>query len=161
MFSQDVDWIQVELAAKALCEFRHHACAGSRLVHLVHPRPVSWSSIAAVLSEDLSVPLVPYADWLAKLEARAGAHAGQSKAGDAHLRVEDLKEIPALRLLSFYQALKLGNDEEGNALDFPRLDTSCAVAASPTLADPQVHQVTSEIVKEWLKSWRAGGDLDA
>lgn len=106
-----------------------------------------------MVSEELSVPLISYDEWLTKLEARAGTL--------PDLRVEDLEEVPALRLLSFYRALKHGHKEGGNALGFPRLDTSCAVAASPTLADPRVPQITSDIVKGWLKSWRAGGGLHA
>ena len=70
---QDVDWIPVELAAKALCDFRQPDGVGFRLVHLVHPRPVPWSSIAAVVAQELSAQLVPYDVWLSKLEARACA----------------------------------------------------------------------------------------
>ena len=106
-----------------------------------------------MVSEELSVPLISYDEWLTKLEARAGTL--------PDLRVEDLEEVPALRLLSFYRALKHGYKEGGNALGFPELETSCAVAASPTLADPRVPQITSDIVKGWLKSWRAGGGLHA
>ncbi|KZT66300.1 acetyl-CoA synthetase-like protein [Daedalea quercina L-15889] len=159
--SRDVDWIPVEIAAKVICEFRYGDNASTQIAHLVHSRPVAWSSIATVVSQELSVPLLTYEEWLAKLESRAGTHPDQIDSGhggtEKHLSMEILQEVPALRLLPFFRALGQGQRGEGNALGFPKLDTSNAVAASPTLADLGVAQVTPDVVERWLDSWRKNG----
>lgn len=43
------------------------------VVNVVHPHPVSWNDVFTAVKGALGnrLPLVPYADWLEKLEARA------------------------------------------------------------------------------------------
>lgn len=59
---------------------------------LVHPTPISWNTVFKRFSELLDVPLVPYAEWLQKLEAQ--------------LTVQG-SELHALRLLNIYKNIKL------------------------------------------------------
>lgn len=41
------------------------------MINVVHPRPVSWDHILKLINDALGaqLPMVPYGDWLAKLEA--------------------------------------------------------------------------------------------
>jgi len=66
----DITWIPLDLAAKALAAFRQ-APSSVPVVHLVHPRAVSWHSLAAPIAQKLSVSLVPYNDWLTHSEGVA------------------------------------------------------------------------------------------
>lgn len=50
------------------------------LLNVVHPRPALWSDVLGAINSALGtqLPSVPYAQWLAKLEA-LGAHAGSAQ----------------------------------------------------------------------------------
>ena len=39
------------------------------VTNVVHPHPVPWSAIADALSKQLSLPIVPYKQWLRAVEA--------------------------------------------------------------------------------------------
>ena len=43
------------------------------LVNFVHPRPVSWKTVFQAISDALpqKLPLVPFSDWLAKVDEAA------------------------------------------------------------------------------------------
>ncbi|PCH42369.1 acetyl-CoA synthetase-like protein [Wolfiporia cocos MD-104 SS10] len=62
-----VPWIPLDIAAAALVDFRK-ASNPTHTVHLAHPRPVSWDLLAEAVAAEFSVPLVPYAEWLSRLE---------------------------------------------------------------------------------------------
>ncbi|CCL99492.1 uncharacterized protein FIBRA_01510 [Fibroporia radiculosa] len=63
-----VAWIQLNIAAAALTELRYSSSM-THTVHLVHPCPASWGTLAAVVARVFDVPLVLYVEWLARLEA--------------------------------------------------------------------------------------------
>lgn len=53
------------------------------LVNVVHPQPVPWTVVLGAIDHALSaqLPLIPYAQWFAKLEAvAAGASSAQLEA---------------------------------------------------------------------------------
>ncbi|EGN93439.1 hypothetical protein SERLA73DRAFT_172085 [Serpula lacrymans var. lacrymans S7.3] len=151
---KQVSWIPLDIAASAFIDF----CTASkfpskRIVHLIHPRPVRWSSLAAVLSSEFSVPLVPYTEWLSRLE---------QEAVDAEDNSSDLKVtgyIRALRLQSFFKhiATKTASSE---AFGFDSFDTREAIALSSQLANPALRQLGREDVKNWLGYWRNKGLLE-
>ncbi|KAH9840963.1 uncharacterized protein C8Q71DRAFT_854811 [Rhodofomes roseus] len=146
-----VDWIQLDVAGAAVADFRK--LSRSSFVHLVHPRPVPWSAVAETISAELSVDLVPYEEWLAKLEQHDAVSV------DERNEVEHLRAFPALRLLPFFKSIPkaLGS----LALGFSALDVAQAVSASPTLANPMLRQVGEGDVKKWLAYWRKVGLLTA
>lgn len=144
--------------AAALVDFRK-APESTRVVHLIHPRPVSWSSLAGVVSSMLSVPLVPYTDWLAKLEQAASSLSQSEDSGETQGdSIDLLRDLRAVRLLSFFKAIKT-NSLDGEALGFPHIDITQAVAASTTLSDPELHQLDAGDVARWLGYWRKVGLL--
>jgi hypothetical protein len=122
----------------------------SRIVHLVHPKPTPWSQLAAVLWSELSVPLVPYHEWLSKLE-----HTAISQGGNAHTAPDTLA---ASRLINFYRSIALKMDGTENPLEafgFPCLSTEHAVNTSSTLV--KLEPLSDGDVKAWLAYWRGIG----
>ncbi|OBZ76703.1 Linear gramicidin synthase subunit D [Grifola frondosa] len=95
----DVSWLPAYRASKALTEMRNSPYS---ILHLVHPNPVPWSSIIKMIAEDLSVPVVPYEEWLSALKNSL----------QEGLEVEQMQENPALRLLDFYGTVVIDEDKE-------------------------------------------------
>ncbi|KAL6303205.1 male sterility protein-domain-containing protein, partial [Sparassis latifolia] len=62
-----VAWLPVDIVTSALLDM-----VSSKIVepvlNLVHPRPVTWDSLFAPAAANLGVPLVPYSEWLGRLE---------------------------------------------------------------------------------------------
>jgi len=124
----------------------------SSLVHLVHPKPVPWASLASIVSQDLSVPLASYTEWLEKLE-----EAGNSNQSDnTDNGVEILRKIPALRLLPFYQSISAAQKNEGNAFGLPPLGCEEAVRLSKTMSDG-ILPLGEKDVRSWMRFWREVG----
>lgn len=146
---QGVNWIPLEITAGAVVDFRK-ASNATHTVHLVHPRPVSWHSLAVAVSAELSVPLVSFADWLAKLEKTAEAVAQSDRES------EMVRSLRALHLLPFFRGM--AEKQSGRmAMGLPDLSVSQAVAGSPTLADPNIRQLGEVDVKRWIAYWRKVG----
>ena len=59
------------------------ARAPPALLNLVHPRPARYDDLIGVFANELELPVVPYAEWLAALEAAPA----------------DPAALPALRIL--------------------------------------------------------------
>ncbi|PCH42381.1 hypothetical protein WOLCODRAFT_17681 [Wolfiporia cocos MD-104 SS10] len=131
-----VSWIPLDLAAAALVDFRR-ASNPAHTVHLVHPRPVSWHSIATQVVSEFSVPLVPYTYWLEQLEAtaRSSNHPDSDNA-------DTLETLHASRLLRLFRsfAKEVGTYSERSAMGMPNIKATRAIQASNTLADPHLRQ---------------------
>ena len=143
-------WVPAYEAARAFGEMRR---SSEPIVHLVHPRPVSWSTLLAPLAQELDIPLVPYAEWLSALE-------GSVERGSAE-EVEAMRLNPALRLLSFYKAH--GETTEGapdrEAMGLVFIATDKAVRVSESLA--RLPQLDEERARTWLEAWRKADFLSA
>lgn len=147
----------MDLAAQGLLEFLESDFNTSTITHLIHPRPTSWSSLASGLLQELSVSLVPFSEWLTKLEQFSITSNGHT-AGDR--QVELLRSIPALRILQFYQSLGTHVADSGrDAFGFPKFSLVNAKALSPSLANSNVPQLGVKDVKAWLGYWRKAGLL--
>ncbi|TFY82997.1 hypothetical protein EWM64_g1012 [Hericium alpestre] len=144
----DISWIQGDLAAAAVVDMRD---SPFNIVHLVHPRPVSWSNVFRHFSSALDLPLVPYTDWLARLDKSAE---GVSPLTDTN----DFKSNPALRLLDwFHSAWNDHGTGASEALGFPKLQTINAIKSSPMLADEHVARIGEKDVFQWVDYWKAVG----
>ncbi|TBU23410.1 acetyl-CoA synthetase-like protein [Dichomitus squalens] len=139
-----VTWFPAYEAAKAFAEMRR---SPESVLHLVHPHPVPWHALLAPIAEELGVPLVPYTQWLEKLE-------GSVEHGSAE-EVEAMKANPALRLLPFYkaQAGTMTPDREAMGLVF--ISTEKAVRVSESLA--KMPQLGAERARMWLAAWKRSG----
>lgn len=127
------------------------------VVHLYHPRPVPWTTIIRSaadalmpLTNDSALPLVSWAEWLAKLESYGS---------------EDVKRIPGLKLLPFYRGLARGDAQarslaeheasQREAVGFVTIATGKMQALSPTLHD--MNPMDPEDPKRWVAYWRSKG----
>jgi len=151
--ARPVNLIPFDIAAAAIVDFRS-ASNATHTVHLVHPRPVSWRSIATVIASELSVVLVPLDDWLAKLEQSARSLPKNDKERKARLR-----ELRAILLIPYFRSLTKAVTASRAALNWPDPDVTEAVKASPTLANPELRQIGAEDVRRWLEYWRKVGLL--
>ena len=116
-----------------------------QILHLVHPRPISWKSLITPIAEELKVTLVPYMEWLTALETVAERDS------------EAARENPVLRLLDFFRSSSPSKIMTPLALY--QLETKNAVGASQTLASmPEIGEAD---IKRWLAAWQASGFLPA
>jgi len=153
---REVTWLPVNVAASALVDFLE-APSSTPIVHLIHPRPVTWSTLAAILSSELSVPVVSYATWLEKVEKLALL--GVDGPTPAETQVTNLR---VLRLLPFFRSIAQQSDGLiRDAMGFPKLSASQAVVLSETLAESRILRISAEDVKQWLGYWRRAKLLHA
>ena len=106
---------------------------------LVHPNPISWNTVFNHFSKLLNVPLVPYAEWLQKLEDQ--------------LTVPDC-DLHALRLLNMYRNIKLewGFETEATLANVANENSK---NGSPSLGNAA--QLTTEDADRWMNYWRSIG----
>ncbi|KAI0062574.1 acetyl-CoA synthetase-like protein [Artomyces pyxidatus] len=140
-----VSWIPAPDAAAVMLELSD---SDERTLHLVHSRPVSFTSLVEPIARDLGVPLVPYDEWLRALES--------SLKDKAVSEVELMQRNPALRLLDFFRTARVGRNWE--PVGVARLATDKAVRASATLAK-KVPSLGEDHVRRWMAAWRASGFL--
>ncbi|KAF8878687.1 hypothetical protein CPB84DRAFT_1793984, partial [Gymnopilus junonius] len=151
-----VDWIPLDMAAKSLADFSFSRNLSlSTIIHLIHPRPTPWKSLANCIASDLSIPLVPFSQWLETLEQH-----GKSKSGD-HIEVDDMRRIPALRLLQFFKDMSVKIEDSPAAFGFPCLASEMGVGLSPTLSSMHIRQLDKTDVNRWLGYWRNVGFIKA
>lgn len=117
------------------------------VLQLLHPKPVSWTSIFDAVSKELNVPLVPIKEWLAALEEVA-----------LTATAADEQNIPGLKLMGYLRALGGGGGEGLEEFHgFEDLDTKCAQATSATMR--AMKPMDTEDVGKWIGYWRAAGYL--
>lgn len=148
-----VCWVSCVDAAGAVVDFLH---AKDNVVNLVHPRPVTWSSVMTLFSKYLNLPVVPFSEWMSDLKA---AHKELDAKATNPAAVKKLLDTnPALRLMSFFET---GEQRSGEpfteSMGIVRLDCSKAVAASKTLST--CGQVGEESVRRWVSHWKETGFL--
>ncbi|KAF8629924.1 hypothetical protein AX17_005548 [Amanita inopinata Kibby_2008] len=151
---KDVCFISSDLAAAAFADFCK-ADVGTNIVHLVHPRPVPWSKLASVFAKELDVQLVTLDEWLGQLETLAQS----TQLSHDKEEVEWRTKVPALEILGVFKSFVERSDKCMDALGLPRLSADQAMAASPTLSDPNLRQLDVESVMGWISYWRRTGFL--
>jgi hypothetical protein len=125
------------MAAEAIIDFLSGHTTG--IVHLVNPRPVPWRTLAAAICMELDVPLVPYTDWLSRLE---NAAKGRNHAAPV---------LRASRLLQFFQTVD-GHNSNVEAFGLPKLDMRRALHSSESLRRAG-RQLGAGDVTQWIKYW--------
>jgi hypothetical protein len=116
-----------------------------KIVHLINPQPVPWSTLGKGIAVELGVPLVPYTEWLAQLEKAAQIQ-------------ENSKSCRACRLLPFFRAQSRLAGGGPDAFGFPKLDMTNALSVSRSLRSMNCRLEVKD-AKEWLKYWRSVGLL--
>lgn len=123
------------LVAQAIVDFRRTSDE-LNYVHLVHPKPISWSSIATVLSTELQLKIIPYNIWLEKLENECSANPQMLNAA----------------FLPFFQVVTY-RDPGNEGFGVPDIDYEYAVQASRALQEAA--QVGKEDIRSWIEYWRS------
>ncbi|KAI0743085.1 acetyl-CoA synthetase-like protein [Daedaleopsis nitida] len=137
---EDLTWLAVDVVAAALQDFVA-APAREPALHLVSPRPVPWDAVFLPIAERLALPAVPYAEWVARLEASAAA----ARAG-AGVEGHDA----AHNLIAFFKSEGMG----GAAVP---LSTERAVRASKALAGAR--PIGKEDALRYVEFWAKVGHL--
>ncbi|OCH84204.1 putative polyketide synthase [Obba rivulosa] len=144
-----VSWIPVDVAAAAVVDLRH---ASDDTLHVVHPHPVGWATIMEPLASMLEVPLVPYVEWLSRLENIAA-----STTIGAQDRRSDHQSRNALKLVEFYR-LGMRNSDQRISTEsmglLPEVAFQKAVQASPTLQNPRLPSLQFHDIQRWVEYWR-------
>ena len=141
-----MSWFPAYEAAKAFTEMRN---SQEPILHLVHPRPVTWHSLITPIAAELNVPLVSYDEWLSALESSAAA-------GSAN-EVDAMAANPALRLLSFFQAQRGVLTAAREAMGLVQLLTEKSTKVSEALAN--LPELNAERAKAWVAAWKKAGFL--
>ncbi|KAK7470239.1 hypothetical protein VKT23_001674 [Stygiomarasmius scandens] len=141
-----MSWIPADVVACAIRDFLDVPEVETRdksvFVHLIHPRPIRWSTLARIIASRLKVDVVPFAQWLERLE-----HVGR-------IEQDAEKKISALRILPSYQSMASVAGEPGmEAFGIPEIENERAKALSKTLADPNLPQLGQENLDKWLSYW--------
>lgn len=124
--------------------------------HLEHPRPVHWNSIIRPISKALQLPLVPYKDWLARLE-----DSGRTLRTPADI-AEAKHRNPAWTLIHLFRRVHVNRSEApwrwsvGQAV----LDMSHSLAVAPCLGKDNLPSLNEEDAVKWLLFWKRIGVLD-
>ncbi|THH32206.1 hypothetical protein EUX98_g1995 [Antrodiella citrinella] len=145
---KEVSWIPADAAAQAIIDARN---ASGPVLHLVHPQSVPASTVLSVFSETLSLPLIPFAEWVERLQ-KSSQDCGSGN------QEEILNKNPALKLLGFFvDGVSATNVEAFGAI---RMDTSQAVAEVESLQEERLAQLSADDARGWLSYWKSIGFLD-
>ncbi|KAF4610123.1 hypothetical protein D9613_010402 [Agrocybe pediades] len=140
-----ISWIPVHLAASVIADMMR---TDDRVPHIVHPKPVQWSTIMKSLSETLSVPLV---EWFARLESSANDE-DESAATSVNSRA-------ALRMTHFYRlGLNASKSTESMGL-LAKVRPEKGLRASPSLRSDSVLPLSAQDVNDWVANWKKIGFL--
>ncbi|OBZ73412.1 putative polyketide synthase 22 [Grifola frondosa] len=144
-------WLPVDAGAAAMIEMMD---SGKPILHLRHPRPLKWADVMKPIAASLHVPLVPYSEWLARLEK--GLEASSDKAKAKYLE-------PGLRLLEFFRTANDSSNPYRSVMENNGLSYIMAVEqgcdASATLRD--LPQLQAAEIEKSLAYWRSIGFLPA
>ncbi|KAH8111803.1 acetyl-CoA synthetase-like protein [Phellopilus nigrolimitatus] len=140
-----VSWLSANIAAGAIVEMLH---SEESVLHLVHPRPVEWTSIITEFSKKLNLPVVSYGEWLAALEHSRSVIGS----GDNNQLEDAFRQNPALRFLKFFRSAKDRVGENIEPLKVARLACIKSCKVSEVLRDAE--EMGAEDVNRWIYHWK-------
>lgn len=137
--------MRLDEASAILLEMIDNATAP--VLHLVHPKPASWTTLFGAFGKALNVPLVEFDVWYSALQKK-----------QAEGSVIDAKEIPAIKLVSFFGAVGgAGGQGIEGFTGLSSLGTAEAEKSSATLRE--MTSLTAEDADSWVAYWRSAGFL--
>ncbi|OBZ79958.1 L-aminoadipate-semialdehyde dehydrogenase large subunit [Grifola frondosa] len=149
---KEIAWIPADTAATCLIEMRNSPVP---VLHLVHPKPVPWSTIFQYVANTYNIPLVSYTAWLDLLEESNK----ELEKGEV-LTKEVANQNPALLLLDFFRAIgSVGDDAYSEAMGLARLSVAEAQRVCRGLKDENIVPLGAEDVGRWLAYWKSVGFL--
>lgn len=153
----DVSWIPMDVGARVLLDMAtapKEASAAHAVYHIVHPRTASWNALMWAVARRVcddslhghNIDLVPYAEWLARLEASQ--------------KTTSAETLPTLKLLEFYKGVSdLGKEDASSkeAMGIKRLDTASAERVSEALRNAK--RLDEQSAHQWVRYWKDVGFL--
>lgn len=121
-------------------------------LHLIHPRPMHWSSIMEPLAQALGLLVVPYDEWIERLE-----QSGERLTADEE--VEIMWQNPALKLIGTFIRAKMAPSTCREAMGVPHLDSTQAQRVSPSLTPQALPQLSTNDALQWVAYWKRIGYL--
>lgn len=111
-----------------------------------------WKAVIQHIADILDVPVIPYDEWLNRLEASSTTD-------------EDLHRNPALHLIGFYRVSATPKDAnrigEREALGLAMYETQSTVADASCLMPERLPQMGKEDISRWIDYWKRKGALDS
>ncbi|EGN93606.1 hypothetical protein SERLA73DRAFT_97544 [Serpula lacrymans var. lacrymans S7.3] len=149
-----ISWIPINLAAAAIVDMRSVA---NETLHVIHPQPVKWATVLEPLASLLDVPLVPFAEWHARLEHLHGA---DSQSNPSKSSSND-NMSSALKLTDFYRmGLNGGPQSSTESMGLlPKVASKKGFHASAALMDNRLVPLGPNDAQMWVKYWREVGFL--
>jgi thioester reductase-like protein len=110
-------------------------------LHLAHPRPIPYSTLIRYAADIYNVPVIPYAEWLSKLEAQLP---------DANVDAKvAMKERPFLALLPVFRRF-----DENTFPDSMDVETRRAEEVAEALSEDHLPLLGREDVRRWIEYWK-------
>lgn len=135
-----VSWIPVDIVARAIIDrSQQRSRQTSQIVHVLHPHPTPWPTLAKHLGNTLNLPLIPFPQWVQKLEAYA------SDDDALHLSAPSIKLLPMLR------AISSRNEDDGG---FEAFGFLVAKVTNGIFDSIPVPPLSLELASLWLKQWK-------
>lgn len=157
---QVISWLSLQNTSAAMLDI---ALAGQldsgSTLHLIHPRPVPWKSLAEAIRDTVlesgvvaNLDVIPFSSWMAKLEA---------------CDAREIHHVPALKLIPFLKGLatedvrlrnqvngttdnnQIGVDKE--AFGVPVLSIDKMLVNAPSLRDAK--PLKAEDAASWVRFW--------
>ncbi|KAG2068654.1 putative aminoadipate reductase [Suillus decipiens] len=154
-----VAWIPPHAISNAILDVAFAEEEPPIAVNLVHPRPIVWRALMQPIADALAehkvtsnpLPLVPFSEWLEKLELRA-----------KDLSEETIRRIPAIKLLNFIRsmarsdiAIRASGDMGSEAGGMASFATVVAERVSPMMKE--LKSLSSADAAQWVDYWVAMG----
>lgn len=152
-------WIPPHAVSNAILDVAFAEEEPPVVVNLVHPRPIAWGTVMRPVANAIAeykvtrvpLPVVPFSEWLGKLELSAK---------DAS--EENIQRIPAIKLLNFMRsitrsdiAIRASGELRAEAGDFTPFATDVAQRVSPTVKE--LEPLSSADAVQWVDYWAAVG----
>lgn len=110
-------------------------------LHISHPRSIPWDVVMGYVAQKFDVLLVPWAEWVERLEKSEPSTSENENA--------------ALRLLGFYKAARV--DDSRDAGGISRYDLSIAMSETTVLDPENLSDNGLDDVQKWLDFWESIG----
>ncbi|KAF9062745.1 hypothetical protein BDP27DRAFT_1427576 [Rhodocollybia butyracea] len=155
-----VSWIPMDAVCDALLDIGFSEEPAPIAVNVVHPKPISWTSVMqhvrAALLEAKRLPpdalqLVPYSEWVSAVEQYA-----------RNPTETEMQKVPAIKLLDFYK-LQVTADNALRKFEQKTMESAGLTLLSTTNVQRlsqrtrNLDPLGSVIVRKWVKYWVEGG----
>ncbi|KAF9072483.1 putative aminoadipate reductase [Rhodocollybia butyracea] len=155
-----VSWMPMDAVRDALLDIGFSQEPAPIAVNVVHPKPISWTSVMQHLRVALleakglppdALPLVPYSEWVSTVEQYA-----------RNPTETDMQKMPALKLLDFYKlqvtvdnALRKSGQSTTESAGLTPLSTTNVQRLSQRTRD--LEPLDGAAVRTWVRYWIEAG----